>query len=145
MSRKRPDIVMLPRFRAGDDISKMLWVDPQSMYESHRKVLIVEVSYTNLSGMRKREQENSKYQILLQELEDNGWLPKLCVIVLGTLGEIPTSVHAEVMQLGVGKSEIVRMKQKLHDNAIQWMDKLIDRENELNGWEVNECKVNQGT
>ena len=124
----------------------MQWVDPQSMYESHRKVFIVEVSYTQLSGMRKREQEkHSKYQVLLQELEDNGWLPKLCVIVLGTLGEITTSVHEEVMQLGVGKSEIVRMKQKLHDNAIQWMDKLIDRENELNGWDVHECKVGQGT
>ena len=147
VSRKRPDIVMLPRFRARvDDVSKLQWVDPRSMYESQRKVLIVEVSYTQLSGMRKREQDKrSKYQVLLQELEDNGWLPKLCVIILGTLGEIPASVHAEVMQLGVGKSEIVRMKQKLHDNAIQWMDKLIDRENELNGWEVNECKVDQGT
>ena len=57
VSRKRPDIVMLPRFRAGDDISKMQWVDPRSMYESQRKVLIVEVSYTQLSGMRKREQD----------------------------------------------------------------------------------------
>jgi len=62
-----------------------------------------------------------------------------------TLGEIPKSVHEEVMKLGIGKGEIVRVKQKLHDNAIQWMDKLIDRGNELNGWEVNECKVDQGT
>ena len=57
-----------------------------------------------------------------------GWLPELHVLVLGTLGVIPQDINLILRRVGVVSTAAAFLKQKLHFNAIEWMDKCIDRE-----------------
>ena len=80
--------------------------------------------------MRKREQEKlTKYEDTLSELRSAGWDPELHVIILGTLGEIPTKVMDILHKFGVTGVRAEQTIRDLHLNAINWMDKCIDKKN----------------
>eukprot|EP00959_Pyramimonas_sp_CCMP1952_P129868 2715999-Pyramimonas_sp.AAC.1 len=57
-----------------------------------KRILILEISYTALGLMNARtEDKRRKYEDTLKGLREDGWEPELYTLVLGTLGEIPSS------------------------------------------------------
>ena len=86
--------------------------------------------------MRHREYEKRvKYEMTLQALSEAGWEPELFVLVLGTLGEIPPATAVSTLtDFGIRGVELQSLLRSLHMNALNWMDKCIDEEIELNKW-----------
>ena len=87
--------------------------------------------------MRKREQEKlTKYEDTLSELRSAGWDPELHVITFWAQCEIPTKVMDVLDKFGVTGVRAEQTIRDLHLNAINWMDKCIDKEIELNKWDT---------
>ena len=101
------------------------------------KVVLVEVSYTNLTNMNNRAQEKRrKYEETLTLLEAQGWEPAelITVIVLGTLGEITIGTRKALQEhLGVRKESLEKLLADLHGVALKYMDECIGMERTLHG------------
>ena len=71
--------------------------------DDKRIPLILEISYTALGLMNARtEDKKRKYEDTLKGLREDGWEPELYTLVLGTLGEIPsTAVQVLEDEMGV--------------------------------------------
>ena len=137
--RKRPDIVVVHYgFRAGDTYTEECpdGSGPQQIPTTKKRIKLLEVSYTNIQNMRHREYEKRvKYEMTLQALSEAGrWEPELFVLVLGTLGEIPATAVSTLTDFGIRGVELQSLLRSLHMNALNWMDKCIDEEIELNKW-----------
>ena len=129
---KRPDIVVIPRLPAQADIP--ITFQPRRGGES-MKVVLVEVSYTNLTNMNNRAQEKRrKYEETLTLLEAQGWEPELITVILGTLGEITIGTRKALQEhLGVRKESLEKLLADLHGVALKHMDQCIGMERTLHG------------
>ena len=88
---------------------------------------MLEVSYAALGLMSTREAEKrKKYEDTLERLRSDGWEPVLYTLVLGTLGEIPSTAVLVLEELGVRGSELDKLLADIHMIAINKADVCID-------------------
>ena len=75
-----------------------------------KRILILEISYTALGLMNARtEDKRRKYEDTLKGLREDGWEPELYTLVLGTLGEIPSTAVQVLEDMGVRGAELDRL------------------------------------
>jgi hypothetical protein len=97
--------------------------------DREKKLKILEVCYTSLANIAKKEQEKrDKYAPLLQRLIDKGYKPELYVIALGTSGEVTTSTSKTLGPFGMKEAPLDILISELHKNAIHWLEVCIDTE-----------------
>jgi hypothetical protein len=100
---------------------------------SEKKLKTLEVCYTSLASITKKEQEKrDKYAPLLQRLIVKGYSPQLCFIALGTSGEVTTFTSKTLGQCGMKEAPLDTLILELHKNAIHWLKVCIDTELALN-------------
>ena len=123
---RRPDIVLIFRVR-GDRQLPEAFV-PLGKGDDKR-ILILEISYTALGLMNARvEDKRRKYEDTLNGLRNDGWEPELYILVLGTLGEIPSNAVQILEELGVRGPELDRLIEDIHMIAVNKADECIQRE-----------------
>ena len=115
----------------GEEYRQMVYKKPKT--NSEKKLKILEVCYTSLANITRKEQEKrDKYAPLLQRLIDKGYRPELHVIALGTSGEVTTSTSKTLGQFGMKEAPLDTLISELHENAIHWLEVCIDTELALN-------------
>ena len=123
---RRPYIVLIFRVR-GDRQLPEAFV-PLGKGDDKR-ILILEISYTALGLMNARvEDKRRKYEDTLNGLRNDGWEPELYILVLGTLGEIPSNAVQILEELGVRGPELDRLIEDIHMIAVNKADECIQRE-----------------
>ena len=94
---------------------------------SQKKLKILEVCYTSLANIVKREVEKTdKYTPILERLISAGYTPELYVIALGTSGEVTTATTKTLGKFGMKDAPLDTLIQALHKNAIHWQDVCIE-------------------
>ena len=56
-------------------------------------------------------------------------------VILGNTGGIPGIIRRAMRDFGVREDGLRLLKKRLHENALKWMNKLIDTEIMANGWD----------
>ena len=54
---------------------------------------------------------------------------------MGNTGGIPGNLRRAMRDFGVREEGLKILKKQLHENALKWMNKLIDTEIMANGWD----------
>ena len=94
-----------------------------------RRIVMLKVSHAALGLMSAREAEKrKKYEDTLEKLRSDGWEPVLYTLVLGTLGEIPSTAALVLEELGVCGSELDKLLADIHMIAIGKADVCIQTE-----------------
>eukprot|EP00976_Prorocentrum_cordatum_P118111 1196413-Prorocentrum_minimum.AAC.2 len=124
---RRPDIVLIYYRVRGD----REFVPPEFVplgKGDDRHVVMLEVSYAALGLMSTREAEKrKKYEDTLERLRSDGWEPVLYTLVLGTLGEMPsTAALVYLEELGIRGSELDKLLADIHMIANNKADVCID-------------------
>jgi hypothetical protein len=110
-----------------DNYRELIYKTPATV--SQKKLKILEVCYTSLANIEKREAEKAdKYAPLLERLMAAGYTPELYVIALRTSGEITTATTKTLGKFGMKGAPLDTLIQALHKNAIHWLDVCIDTE-----------------
>ena len=140
---RSPDIVLIFRVR-GDKKLPEAFV-PLGKGDDKR-ILILEISYTALGLMNARaEDKRRKYEDTLKGLRDDGWEPELYTLVLGTLGEIPSSAVQVLEEMGVRGTELDKLIEDIHMIAVNMADECIQgeisRHEEISGLKPNKRRV----
>ena len=73
-------------------------------------------------------EKRKKYEDTLERLRSDGWEPVLYTLVLGTLGEIPSTAVLVLEELGVRGSELDKLLADIHMIAINKADVSIQTE-----------------
>eukprot|EP00959_Pyramimonas_sp_CCMP1952_P087207 1824443-Pyramimonas_sp.AAC.1 len=132
---RRPDIVLIFRVR-GDEKLPAVFVPLRK--GDDRRILILEISYTALGLMGARtEDKRKKYEDTLKGLREDGWEPELYTLVLGTLGEIPSTAVQVFEEMGVRGIELDKLIEDIHMIAVgkagECIQEEISRHEELSG------------
>ena len=81
----------------------------------------------------------------MKGLRDDGWEPELYTLVLGTLGEIPSSAVQVLEEMGVRGTELDKLIEDIHMIAVNKADECIQREisrhEEISGIRPNKSRV----
>ena len=129
-SMRRPDLVVILRVR-GDKQLPPQYVPMRERED--RRLYLLEVSYTALGGMERREKEKrDKYEETLGGLRMEGWEPELLTLILGTLGEVPTDATELLAKVGVKGESLIRLLNDLHNIAIKRMSECIETDSTYN-------------
>ena len=101
--------------------------------KENMQVILVEVSYTGLSNTQGRAQlKRKKYEDTLALLVEQGWVPVLITVILGTLGEITVDAGEALSEnLGVRGPSLTNLLTALHKIALRYMNELIGMEKTL--------------
>ena len=137
---RRPDIVLIFRIRGDKKLPEV--VVPLGKGDDKR-ILILEISYTALGLMNARtEDKRRKYEDTLKGLREDGWEPELYTLVLGTLGEIPSTAVQVLEEMGVRGIELDRLIEDIHMIAVGKADECVQEEisshEELSGFSNEE-------
>eukprot|EP00959_Pyramimonas_sp_CCMP1952_P168007 3511039-Pyramimonas_sp.AAC.1 len=113
---RRPDIVLIYRLRGDRELPPAF--TPLGKGDD-RRIVMLKVSHAALGLMSAREAEKrKKYEDTLEKLRSDGWEPVLYTLVLGTLGEIPSTAALVLEELGVCGSELDKLLADIHMIAI---------------------------
>ena len=83
------------------------------------------------------EDKRRKYEDTLKGLREDGWEPELYTLVLGTLGEIPSTAVQVLEEMGVRGTKLDKLIEDIHmiavDKADECIQEEISRHEELSG------------